>query len=192
MPGRKLPGKLEQLERASASLLHNSRAAAEGCGGRLPAPAGPPNPGRRALRAEARHLEGALRDPGVGGPNPRPPGPAPTAPAPASRARCSGRAPLNGVFGHRCGVRLPRAGSPGTLRPQLESRLPRAPWRPHAGSSAGHVGPSPQAGGPRPRERDPGGGWRQVRPRCPRRGALRVLRVRGFMGVGDTWGALAP
>lgn len=40
-PGEKLPGKLEQLERAGAGLLHNSGAAA-GRGGRSPAPAGPP------------------------------------------------------------------------------------------------------------------------------------------------------
>ena len=49
MPGRKLPGKLEQLEPAGASLLHNSRAAAAAAaarrgGGRSPSPSGPPTP----------------------------------------------------------------------------------------------------------------------------------------------------
>lgn len=44
MPGRKLPGKLEQLERAGASLLHNSTAVAAGRGGRCPAPAGSHTP----------------------------------------------------------------------------------------------------------------------------------------------------
>ena len=100
MPGRKLPGKLEQLERASASLLHNSRAAAAGRRGPSPTPARCPptvsRPGRAAGRGWTQSMGTARpRDRG-GGPTcdsrglrgvrrPRPRG-----------ARCSSRAYLDG------------------------------------------------------------------------------------------------
>lgn len=160
MPGRKLPGKLDQLERAGASLLHNSRAAAAGrrgpltCTGRVL----PPNPGWGAQRAEARHQAPALRDPGTGGTDPRPPGPAPAA---ASRSPLlQTRAPAWGLC-----APAPRwvtaAGSLGTLRPRLGSPPPARPL----------AAPSPllgQAYGPKSPGRrvategsqTPGGPWR--------------------------------
>lgn len=85
MPGRKLPGKLEQLEPAGASLLHNSRAAAtarRGGAAHRHQPGPPPRLGRAAGRGRAPG-GGSARPRGPGDPLATP-GPAPGAPAPAS------------------------------------------------------------------------------------------------------------
>ena len=127
MPGRKLPGKLEQLERAGASLLHNSRAAAAEQGGPLTCLSRAPQPGWGARRAEAGHLAGALlnpRDPGV---HPRLPGLRQVRRPRPRRAHCSSRAHLDGGSGSRCGAGVADAGSPGTLRPRHGSPPPARP-----------------------------------------------------------------
>lgn len=99
MPGRKLPGKLEQLERAGASLLHNSRAAAAGRRGPSPAlvRSSLPSPGQGAQRAEVGHQAPALRDPGTGEADPRPPGLRRVRRLRPTGARSSSRAHLDGA-----------------------------------------------------------------------------------------------
>ncbi|CAI9167343.1 unnamed protein product [Rangifer tarandus platyrhynchus] len=125
MPGRKLPGKLEQLERASASLLHNSRAAEQG--GPLTCLSRAPQPGWGSRRAEARHLAGARLDPRGPGVHPRLPGLRQVHRPRPRRARCSSRAHLDGGSGSRCGAGVADAGSPGTLRPRHGSPPPARP-----------------------------------------------------------------
>jgi len=127
MPGRKLPGKLEQLERAGASLLHNSRAAAAEQGGPLTCLSRAPQPGWGARRAEAGHLAGALLDPGDPRVHPRLPGLRQMRRPRPRRARCSSRAHLDGGSGSRCGAGVAEAGSPGTLRPRHGSPPPARP-----------------------------------------------------------------
>lgn len=70
MPGRKLPRKLEQLERAGANLLHNSQAVAAGRGGRSPAPAGSPHPCRRAWQQGSGTRRELRATPETGAPDP--------------------------------------------------------------------------------------------------------------------------
>lgn len=134
MPGRKLPGKLEQLERTGASLLHNSRAAAAaaGRGGRSPAPAGPPTPAgaRGGQRRDTWRRLRVTRETRV--PDPRHRYLHRLRRARPSEARCSSRAYLDRGFGdwYRAGT----AGSPGTLRPLGGCPSPARPLaapRPH-------------------------------------------------------------
>lgn len=125
MPGRKLPGKLEQLERAGASLLHNSGEAAARRGGRLTSTSRAPHPTPAGARSGQRPgtWRGFRSTPGPGGVQPATPGPAPGAPAPASRSPLlQPRAPERGLW-----TPVADAGSPGTLRPRRRSPPPARP-----------------------------------------------------------------
>lgn len=148
-PRPKLPGKLEQPERAGASLLHNSRAA--GRGGRSPAPARLPDPAAARGGQEPGVWGGLCVTPGTRVPDSGFPGSSHGRRPGPSRARCSRRAHLYGGFGGQC--RAGAAGSPDTLRPKRGSPPPSAPWRPRTDSSSWHAGPGHQASGQRPRTR---------------------------------------
>lgn len=101
-----------------ASLLHNSRAAADGGGGRSPAPAGSPHPYLGVWRVGVGHPAGAPCDP-------RPPG----------ASCCRGNSAQSQHW-----AESERERAQGISRDrEIRARVPaqRAPWRPCGGSSSG-------------------------------------------------------
>lgn len=176
MPGRKLPGKLEQLERAGASLLHNSRAAAAGGETAHLPQSGPPNPAGARGRQRPGIWRGLCSAPGQGSiPTP---GPAPGARSPGPTAAPAARTWM-GALGAGAGAGV-GAGSPGTLRPRHGSP-PRALWRLIPVPLLGMQAQATRASGRRPRSKEtPGrGGGRSI---CgvPRE----ALEVKGIQGRG--------
>lgn len=162
MPGRKLPGKLEQLERAGASLLHNSRAAAAGREDRSPAPAGSPHPCRGAWPQGSGPRRELRATPETRAPDPLAPCRHPERLAPAARSRLlQSHTP---GWGLGCGAGVTAAGSLGTLH---RGRV-CAPWRPRARSAAGFADQHPREAGGNLRQEDPSKGRRLIRLHCPR------------------------
>lgn len=189
MPGRKLPGKLEQLERASASLLHNSRAAAAGRWGPSPTPARcPPNRipagARGGQRLDTKH--GPCATPGPGGARRAIPG---------ACAGCAGPGLAEpAVPAARIWMGAPCAGSRLGDRRRVSGDPAAAAWVPAPRAPPGGPEPAPRpslrtpvpgpAGGDRGRP-DPGQAV-EVGLRCPGgRGCVR----RGHKGVAPTLGA---
>lgn len=122
-PGESCQGNLSNSN-TGASLLHNSRAAADGGGGRSSAPAGSPHPYYGAWRAGVGHPAGAPCDP-------RPPG--------GSCCRGNRQSCAKPATGQS--LRERRVSRDREIRAQVPAQ--RAPWRPYGSSSSGLCRPRP-------------------------------------------------